>query len=416
MKAFLFLLIFIHIPCVWAEEDSSSRKLPLGYRPYIRVALKTESPYAELYSIGSLTVRLFSDSSKNLTWKGTLYIQASDDSIHILNGWGACASARDSIVFTSFNPFNYMEVDSLEYRGDVIVLLNPDKKSFLLVNKVTVDDYLRGVLPFEIGKHDMDKLEALKAQAVAARTYTFKRIALQKESRPFDVYADVRDQVYKGKSGEYLLSDRAVRETGGIVALYNDSLIECYYSSTCGGKTASVSEVWPDKPDAPYLRSVEDRDRAGVHCKDSKMSDWKQDWTFSEMERSVKKYLQGFYPTAALAGSLRELRVDARARCGRIKELSVIMERDKYVVRGDQVRWLMRRPEEGSPILYSAWFDLQKKPIFGKPKQYTATGKGWGHGVGMCQRGCLGMAAKGYRFDQILKHYYTGIHLVIWEY
>jgi len=280
---------------------------------------------------------------------------------------------------------------------------------------LNIDDYLMGVVPFEIGHHGREKLEAIKAQAIAARTYTFKRMLNPASERPFDVFSDVRDQVYKGQSGEYLLVERAVRETRGIVVLCKDTLIEGYYSSTCGGKTSTVNEVWTGKPEYSYLRTIKDRDKDSAFCCASRYMNWKVEWTYSDLNRIVQKNLPLIDSGAKYCGKLKGLKVLDRTTSGRVARLGIKTAKGSFVVYGDKIRWVLRRPEKGNPILYSAWFDL-KKPRLGRIGKFTAVGHGWGHGVGMCQMGALGMAARGYTYEQILKHYYSGIELVKWEY
>jgi stage II sporulation protein D len=286
----------------------------------------------------------------------------------------------------------------------------------MVINELDMEDYLKGVLPFEIGHHNREKLEALKAQAVAARTYTFKRLLSLPAERSFDLYNDVRDQVYKGQTGEYLLADRAIRETKGIVAVYGDSLTECYYSSTCGGVTSNISEVWPDKPDKPYLVSVSDKDANGHFCSGSKYFTWQQEWSNEQLNTIIKTYLPQVDTTIKSCGKFKKLQVLKRGRCNRVTELLIVTESGSYKIGGDKIRWVLRRPEAGNPILFSAWFTLTQKRESGGKIIYRASGNGWGHGVGLCQVGALKMAERGYTYEQILKHYYKGIKLIRWKY
>ena len=118
----------------------------------------------------------------------------------------------------------------------------------------SIDDYLRGVVPREMGPKIYDNLDALKAQAVAARTYTLKNLG-EFAQEGYDICATPRCQVYGGMTSEHPLSDRAVLETSAEVLLYDGAYAEALYSSTCGGHTENVDVVFPRKANS-YLRGV----------------------------------------------------------------------------------------------------------------------------------------------------------------
>ena len=142
------------------------------------------------------------------------------------------------------------------------------------INSVDVEDYLRGVVPYEIGKLDSSRIEALKAQAVAARTYAYKHFN-SRESMGFDVYADTKDQVYKGLESATPLTDAAVKATAGVVMTYGGEFIIAYYHSTCGGVTETLA-TW-NRPDLPYLQSKPDKRPNGQPwCDESTSIKWER--------------------------------------------------------------------------------------------------------------------------------------------
>ncbi len=136
------------------------------------------------------------------------------------------------------------------YRGRILVHLNR-RGTLNLINEVDFEDYLRGVVPREMGPEVFDNLEALKAQAVAARTYTLRNLG-EFAGEGYDICATPRCQVYGGMDVEHPLSDRAVRETAGEVLVYGGELVDARYSSTCGGHTEDMRVVFPER-DEPYL-------------------------------------------------------------------------------------------------------------------------------------------------------------------
>ena len=183
---------------------------------------------------------------------------------------------------------NYFEVQEQSFRGSLI-LAEGRGGTFSVVNYCNVEDYLRGVVPLEIGRRTAEEIEAVKAQAVAARTYTYKKI-LTKINYPFDLVATVADQVYGGVNVEYPLSDRAIQMTKGIVLAHGDSLIFAYYHSTCGGITANIQDVWNKGP-APYLRSIKDVDKNGeAYCSISKYFTWQESWKTSTLASIIWRY------------------------------------------------------------------------------------------------------------------------------
>ena len=139
------------------------------------------------------------------------------------------------------------------YRGDLLVYLN-DRGLLNIINQLPVEEYLRGVVPREMGPGEYGQIEALKAQSVAARTYTLKNLG-EFRAEGYDICATPRCQVYGGMSVEHPLTDRAITETAGEVLVWQDELVEALYSSTCGGHTENVNLIFPQK-NVPYLKGV----------------------------------------------------------------------------------------------------------------------------------------------------------------
>jgi stage II sporulation protein D len=144
-----------------------------------------------------------------------------------------------------------LTVDGAAYRGALIV--HRDARTLMVVNKLPLDRYLRGVVPWEMP--DDWHSEALRAQSVVARSYA---LATLKPGTRFDLYADTRSQVYGGVAAESASTNLAIGSTAGRVLVWNGRVATTFYHSTSGGKTAAVAEVWPDAPAVPYLVSVPD--------------------------------------------------------------------------------------------------------------------------------------------------------------
>lgn len=145
-----------------------------------------------------------------------------------------------------------LQVDERTYRGTVEVFGNA-RNTFTIVDELPLEDYLLGVVPNELSPATFGQLEALKAQAVAARTYAIRNMG-QYRAEGYDICDTDACQVYAGAGSEDPLSTQAVRETRGMIATYNGQPINALYSSTCGGRTESSENIFQEK--VPYLTSV----------------------------------------------------------------------------------------------------------------------------------------------------------------
>src|SRR3989441_1824684 len=145
-----------------------------------------------------------------------------------------------------------IEVDNRSYRGSIEVFGN-SRNTFTVVNELPVEDYLLGVVPNELSPTTFGELEALKAQAVAARTYVVRNMG-QSKREGYDICSSDACQVYLGRESELPLSSQAVTETRGVIATYKDQPINALYSSTCGGRTEDAENIFDEK--FPYLVST----------------------------------------------------------------------------------------------------------------------------------------------------------------
>jgi len=183
--------------------------------------------------------------------------------IWILLGDQLRSLGRDSaLYFIPANPQSFLALNGRSYRGFLMMKGSP--KGVVLVNFVNLEDYLKSVVPGELSPGQFSALEALKAQAVAARTYALKNMGQYKQFG-YDLVDTPRSQLYMGMSSEHPLSTRAVEETKGEVMRYRGELINALYTSTCGGKTENAEKVFAGRP-VPYLKSVE--------CVSEKQREW----------------------------------------------------------------------------------------------------------------------------------------------
>ena len=298
------------------------------------------------------------------------------------------------------------------YRGAFRIFVNGSGTGLTIVNEVPLEDYIRGVLPEEIGTPPETDFEAVKAQAVAARSYTLSYLG-RRADLGFDLWATIEDQVYGGTSRENAQSNRAVEATRGEILLSDDAPIRALYSSACGGRTSNVEDVWP-WPWTSYLRSVRDAEDGGAqgYCSLSSNYRWREEWPVDSFMATLRRFAPAEgAPKTPLGGQLLDVRVEDRSRSGRVAHVVVETTEGSTVLVGDRTRWSLRRPG-GEAILRSAFFKIgvQRAPD-GAPVKVVATGGGNGHGLGMCQWGAMGMARSGKGYREILRHYYKGTEL-----
>jgi stage II sporulation protein D (peptidoglycan lytic transglycosylase) len=255
---------------------------------------------------------------------------------------------------------------------------------FTIINELGLEDYTRAVVGEEMNPGW--PIEALKAQAVATRTYALYR-KLKGGQDGYDLCSTVNSQVF---TGDAWLKDgpaRAVDETKGQVLTYQGAVAETLYSSSCGGKTEDASLVWSNG--CGYL--------PGVACgcnSQSPYASWSRTVTAGELESALKD-------AGYKAAGVRSVTVDRRNPSGRAASVSVLHSAGTLVLTGNELRRVI-----GYTKLPSTMFKVQKGP-----GGFVFTGSGSGHGVGLCQWGAKVMAEDGWTYDKILKHYYPKLTL-----
>ena len=421
MRKTVFVAILGAVACASAMPRPAD-DLPMdeGDQP-VRIALATSAESAKVGGTG--TWRIYSRNSANLVTSGTagstMRIERRGNQLVAVKADGSVTSRQTApLLIRATTPGSFVTWNGKRYRGELIV--RPNNGGLLVVNRLGVESYLRGVVPLEIGGVAKPGDEAaVEAQAVAARSYSYIHIA-DAGNRGFDMYASVQDQAYGGADAEQPMSDRAVENTRNMVLRYAGRIINTPYSSTCGGRTAEVREVWWRRNDEPYLRSVSDQvpgtDR--YYCDISGRFRWTSTFDQAQLRESLEKYLgtvtNETEPAVAASATARRslgritgLSVTGRTRNDRVASVSIQTERGNYVVRGNDVRFVLRTP--GGSLLNSTYFTAESRAgSSGAIEQLTIRGGGYGHGIGMCQFGAIGRARAGQDYKTILTSYYQG--------
>lgn len=356
------------------------------------------------------------------------------------------AKVSGPIIFKT--DFGFLGIQDLKragkdaiYRGKLELVASSAKPGkFYTVNTLPVEEYLKGVVPNEMPVRF--GLEALKAQSVAARNYV---LSPRTKSNPhYDVVDSVASQVYFGANTEKDLSNRAVRETTGIVALYGWDLILAQYSSTAGGYTESYHNAFSDpltkkfppehkpyltaKPDYPDIEPLNSEEAAAEFYKSKPKSfdeqssyfRWEREWNGQEIQDAVQANIAaqsttGFIKPAVEKGEtigiIKKLNVLKRGDSGKIIKLEIQTDNGNYTVEKELViRRLLTNYGKTLPsanVVFEHEYDEDGNLIYIK-----AYGGGFGHGVGLSQYGAGYMGNELHKsFDEILKHYYSEITL-----
>jgi stage II sporulation protein D len=299
------------------------------------------------------------------------------------------------------------------WRGAFKAFVNPRGK-LTLASRVPLEAYMLGVLPGEIGPLAEDQMEAGRAQAIAARSYTLFYEGRRREKQGFDLFATVEDQVYGPVESETAQATQCVTSTRAQVALSGDLPIRANYSSTCGGITTDVWESWPADP-MPYLVSRRDRGAGGDYCSQSRHYRWVERFTVDEFARNLRRFCpeRGVPLPKGGVGEILDVRTTGRSRSGRVWRLEVITSTGRITIPAHELRWVLRRAGLPGSILRSTLIKVgvQRNASTRAVREIVVSGGGNGHGVGLCQTGALGMARAGKRAAEIIEHYFTGVEV-----
>jgi len=374
---------------------------------------------------GSEDVSVVSESSKRLI----IY----DAAFNVLMVYGGEDGYLQVHPNSENNPY-VLTVNGKRYRNYIEIRRYSDS-DLTLINILNIEEYLYGVVPSEI---EADApIEAIKAQAVAARTYTYSNLG-RYEKWGFDLTDTVSSQVYNGYDAERTASNKAVDETRGKKMTYNGKLAQVFYFASSGGMTANIKEVWGSE--IPYLISVPDP----YESETARNYIWEKTLTAEE----IKKIL---FTSGVDIGNIVSVSAEKYSESGRVTELRItgtkgsvtyytadtrtvfnlnsqkytvqsagnvvvkaadgsiitIALDGRYVVSGSGVSALSSKSTTVSVI----GSENNMRKVNMSSDVYTFSGRGWGHGVGMSQEGAKGFARQGYTYDQILKHYYQGINI-----
>lgn len=357
------------------------------------------SAAVKLYLNGLLALFLFMPQMRVALIKGLSNVALEGEELMVRN-----PQARDLATYTpsptkitasrggfqvgpDYYPYPYIKIHSLNnnlrfqktlYSG-TLEIRKMKNGTLTVINELPIETYLIGLLHGEM--HHAWPIEALKAQAVAARSYALNR-QKKRKGQLFDLESDVRDQVYVGSQGNALdaIMQKAIAETAGEVLWYL-GLYPTYYHSCCGGQTEEAKQVWGknEKTD-----SVVDN-----FCKNSPNLKWNLTLKGAALLAIFNKH--------GLTGN-RLTRIEAEKSDENPRNQMVILTTDTATLYLKAVDF---RRIVGFDKIKSTWFQITQNN-----QGFHLTGFGYGHGVGLCQWGAKEMALQGKTYREILKHYY----------
>ena len=320
---------------------------------------------------------------------------------------GIGSGVTSALTLRPVDSAEVLRINGRAYRG--VVTLLRDRTGVTIVDQLPLETYLASVVSSEMGRRDSADVEALRAQAIVSRTYALRNMGRWRADG-FDLYGTVADQVYGGVGNETPLGTAAVIATRGRVLTYAGALVDAFFFSTCGGRTADGVESFR-AADRPYLRSVQDTGPdGGAWCSLSPRFRWREEWTGEQVRTALRRSL----PAARLAqaadvATVRDVRVGERSRSGRVARLDIALGGSDVRVDGPHVRQVLRTAQ-GEPLRSNA-FTLSATGGGHRITRLVADGGGAGHGVGFCQWGAVGRARAGQSAADILAAYYGGTQL-----
>jgi stage II sporulation protein D len=411
----LVLLALVASGCRPGEAVPTRPLPPAGLpsaEPTIRVGITVDSAAATVGATTDFDIRVAGGDVIARGQAGESWTFTSDGEGRI-SGRGPSGATQPRAASLRVIPSRdgMLTIGGREYRGEALIIQRQGGRVTAL-NVVDLEAYLLGVVPREIGRLPAAQIEATKAQAVAARTYSIGNLGVR-ETHGFDFYATVMDQVYGGVQDEDSVVNRAVRETRGEILTYNGTPILAYYASTCGGTTAAIEESWPWRAPLPYLRSVSDRipGTDQYYCGTSNRFNWTTRWSREQLLAVLGETLRAH--TNGRVSSVRrvdDVRLVSRNASDRAT-VSLTADGAQYTLRADSLRWVLR-PQPGPAILNSSRLaSVEARSDAGGVHELEIHGGGWGHAIGMCQVGAINRARAGQSHSQILRAYYSGVQL-----
>lgn len=450
MKRVLCFLIILTIFIVSLPYKSYGE---IKYVDYIDVKIEHNKTYNEITKLYSdLGFNLYKKHDKNNIIRKIIdkeiHIKGSVNGVDIfdIDGGFITNIPRDGSIIIGSTDMNgsIIKVDENRYR-DYITFLNNDN-NILIINHIHMENYLLGVVPKEIAASS--PVDALRAQAVVARSYTYANLNKHIDEG-YNLCTSTHCQVYGGYEWEKPSTNQAVIDTYGEYIVYDGQVASAFYHSNSGGHTESSEDVWGGN--LPYLVGIEDR---------FSMNTNNSTWSLSLSPRDLGDKLKA---NGIDIGEVKDLQILDTSDSDRVETIKIVGSYGDQIISGDKLRSII-----GTTNLKSTLFSINKDGLSSsknvyiidgssqgarevslsgmyildgnnnktvnrsvsnrlrgdanttdlegtigiEPTAFKFEGKGYGHGVGMSQYGAIEMANLGYNYEEIIKHYYSGVEII----
>jgi len=280
-----------------------------------------------------------------------------------------------------------IHINDRSFRGEVDIIRQKNE-TLLVVNHINVEDYLRGVLYHEVS-HWWPRA-VLEAQAIASRTFALYQVGVNK-NKDYDLECSVLSQVYGGATSEKIRTNDAVYKTIGKILTYKGSIFPAYFHATCAGHTEDAAILW--KTNIQPLKGV-----ICGFCKQSPHFYWKRSIAMSDIENTLG------------IKNIKDIIATNRSSSGRVVDMLIRTNNDMVSYSAKDFRQKL-----GGNVIKSTMFKIRVDKNYSGKLFANIEGVGWGHGVGMCQWGAFGMARRNYNAEKILKYYYPGVDIEMYN-
>lgn len=413
--------------------DTKAPRVALSSEPEVRVRIVHTLSEARMIP-ASPYVLAAGGRTQTIEADNEIIVSAAGGKVRVADGSGTLAES-DSLTLSPETPGGALLIGDVpfgvgwwwESREDRVYegrleIRAKENGTLDVVLALPVEEYLRGVVPSEIG--GTSPTEALKAQAVAARSETMTALAERTYAGPgYDICADVDCQVYSGAGKRTDSTDAAIRATRGVILSYNGKPIPAFYASNCGGHSEDIENVWPVRDrgipcwsgnfdgagkgpgnlDTEAGAEAWIKGRPEVFCNPDFHPNLPQ-WTHKnfrwEVETSADD-LTKFVAKKKDVGRVTRIEPLERGPSGRMIKVRFHGEKGTYDIGPE----LAIRQIWAPPLKSSAFIVAPNGPA-AAPTSFKITGAGYGHGVGMCQTGAIARAQAGQDYKTILEHYY----------
>ncbi len=417
----------------WQPEWSEVREVPeFSDIPRVRVRLGESRHKALIAFDSNFTVRtennnrLISGEEEDI-WRismqeGDFLLQKEDSpekrAIFPADEYLTIESSQESSSFMIQNvaygqDYYWAGSEDRQYRGKLILSPQKDEGKFIMINELNLEEYLLSVVPAEMPSYWPE--EALKAQALAVRSYALSNLENRHSGSEYDLCDTVHCQVYEGVNSEAETSSSAVQQTAGEVGIYEDEIITAVYSSNSGGHTGASEEIWGGELsyltgenlqlEAEYEFPLLPGDLQDWHLKDVRTFSGPGGYTSAEAYRWIREVDAEFLRRQFDLAEIEDIIVESRTPAGYINSLKIRGGADNIILSGDTIRSSLGGLRSNKFFLHR---ELDSEGNF---VSVILHGAGWGHGVGMDQTAAANMAAAGLGYREIFTNFYHDIDI-----